>query len=143
MIRGELMSELDNIIKYESVDGKVSFEVNLKDETVWLSQRQMGELYECSIDNISLHLKNIFKENELLEKSVVEYFSITASDNKKYRTKHYSLDAILSVGYRVKSIRATQFRQWSTGILKEHLIKGYTINTKRLIEKKLEIEIRE
>ena len=92
----------------------------------------MATLFLCSLDNISLHLKNIFKENELSEDSVVEVFSITASDGKKYKTKHYSLDAILSVGYRIKSINATRFRQWATNILKQHLLNGYTISENRI-----------
>ena len=85
-------------------------EVRFQDETVWLTQKLMAELFQCSTDNISLHLKNIFKDGELEEKSVTEEFSVTASDGKQYRTKHYNLDAIIAIGYRVNSIRATQFR---------------------------------
>lgn len=107
-------------------------EVRFQDETVWLTQKMMGELFHCSTDNITLHLKNIFKEGELDKKSVTEDFSVTASDGKKYRTKHYSLDAIISVGYRVNSIRATQFRQWATKILKEFAIKGFVLDKERL-----------
>lgn len=107
-------------------------EVRFQDETVWLTQKMMAELFQCSIDNISLHLKNIFAENELEEKSVIEEFSITASDGKQYRTKHYNLDAIIAVGYRVNSRRATQFRQWATRILKEFAIKGFVLDKERL-----------
>ena len=107
-------------------------EVRFQDETVWLSQKMMAILFDCSVDNISLHLKNIFKEEELGEKSVVEDFSVTASDGKKYKTKHYNLDAIIAVGYRVNSLRATQFRQWATKVLKEFAIKGFVLDKERL-----------
>jgi len=107
-------------------------EVRFQDETVWLTQKLMAELFQCSSDNISLHLKNIFKESELEEKSVAEEFSVTASDGKQYRTKHYNLDAIIAVGYRVNSMRATQFRQWATRVLKEFAIKGFVLDKERL-----------
>jgi hypothetical protein len=101
-------------------------------ETVWLSQKQMGELFECSPDNIALHLKNIFQSSELSEKSVAEDFSVTASDGKNYNVKHYNLDAIISVGYRVNSLRGTQFRIWATQRLKEYIIKGFALDDERL-----------
>ena len=107
-------------------------EVRFQDETVWLTQKMMAELFQCSTDNISLHLKNIFKDGELEEKSVTEEFSVTASDGKQYRTKHYNLDAIIAVGYRVNSLRATQFRQWATRVLKEFAIKGFVLDKERL-----------
>ena len=107
-------------------------EVRYQDETVWLSQKMMAVLFDCSSDNISLHLKNIFKEKELDENSVVEEFSVTASDGKKYQVNHYNLDAIIAVGYRVNSHRATQFRQWATKVLREFAIKGYVLDRKRL-----------
>ena len=107
-------------------------EVRVQDETIWLSQKLMSVLFDCSTDNISLHLKNIFKENELDENSVVEEFSVTASDGKSYRTKHYNLDAIIAVGYRVNSKRATSFRQWATSILRDFAIRGYVIDKKRM-----------
>jgi hypothetical protein len=107
-------------------------EVRFQDETVWLTQKLMAELFQCSTDNISLHLKNIFKDGELEEKSVAEDFSVTASDSKQYRTKHYNLDAIIAIGYRVNSIRATQFRQWATRVLKEFAIKGFVLDKERL-----------
>lgn len=107
-------------------------EVRFQNETVWLTQKLMAELFQCSTDNISLHLKNIFKDGELEEKSVTEEFSVTASDGKQYRTKHYNLDVIIAVGYRVNSIRATQFRQWATRVLKEFAIKGFVLDKERL-----------
>ena len=122
------------IVIYKTKDGKTSLDVKLEKETVWLSQRQMSELFDCSTDNIGLHLKNIFKAKELDENQVTENSSITASDGKKYKVKHYNLDAVISIGYRVNSIRGTQFRIWATQVLKDHIIKGYTINPKRLPE---------
>ena len=107
-------------------------EVRVQNETIWLSQKLMGVLFDCSTDNISLHLKNIVKENELDESSVTEEFSVTASDGKTYRTKHYNLDAIISVGYRVNTGRATAFRQWATSVLKDYAIRGYVIDKKRM-----------
>jgi hypothetical protein len=92
----------------------------------------MAILFDCSVDNISLHLKNIFKSGEIDENSVTEEYSATASDGKNYKTKHYNLDAIISVGYRVNSVRATQFRQWATQVLKEYAIKGYVLDRKRM-----------
>jgi hypothetical protein len=106
--------------------------VRYQNDTVWLSQKMIATLFDCSTDNISLHLKNIFKDGELDEKSVVEDFSVTAADGKNYQTKHYNLDAIIAVGYRVNSKRATQFRQWATQVLKEFAIKGYVLDRKRL-----------
>ena len=92
----------------------------------------MVTLFDCSIDNISLHLKNIFKEVELKEDSVTEDFSTTAADGKNYKTRHYNLDAVIAVGYRVNSRRATQFRQWTTGILRDFAIRGYVLDKERL-----------
>ena len=113
---------------------QTEIQVRLDNETVWLSQKQMAMLFDCSTDNISLHLKNIFKTKELNPDSVTEEFSVTATDGKKYKTKHYDLDTIISLGYRINSQRATQFRQWATQRLKDYLVKGYTINQKRLDE---------
>jgi hypothetical protein len=107
-------------------------EVRVQNEMIWLSQKLMGTLFDCSTDNISLHLKNIFKENELDENSVTEEFSVTASDGKTYKTKHYNLDAIIAVGYRVNSKRATAFRQWATSVLRDYAIRGYIIDKKRM-----------
>ena len=107
-------------------------EVRVQNETIWLSQKLMGVLFDCSTDNISLHLKNIFKENELDENSATEEFSVTASDGKTYKTKHYNLDAIIAVGYRVNTKRATAFRQWATSVLRDYAIRGYVIDKKRM-----------
>jgi len=106
----------------------------MKDDTVWLSQKQMAELFDCTADNISLHLKNVFKEAELSENSVTEESSVTASDGKNYIVKHYNLDAIISVGYRINSIRGTQFRIWATHKLKEYIVKGFVMDDERLVE---------
>lgn len=117
---------------FTSQAGKDGIEVRFENETIWLSQKLMAVLFDCSTDNISLHLKNIFKSGELNENSVAEDFSVTASDGKKYKTKHYNLDAVISVGYRVNSGRATQFRQWATSILKDFAIRGYVLDKERL-----------
>ena len=104
----------------------------MHDENIWLTQKLIALLFGCSADNVSLHLKNIFESNELQEKSVAEEFSVTASDGKKYKTKHYNLDAIISIGYRVNSTNATLFRMWATERLKEYIIKGFTMDDERL-----------
>lgn len=107
-------------------------QVLYKDEMVWATQKAMATLFDCSTDNISLHLKNIFKSGELQEDSVTEKNSATASDGKTYQTKFYNLDAIISVGYRVNSIRATQFRQWCTYVIRQFSLRGYIIDKKRM-----------
>lgn len=112
--------------------GEQSIEARYEDETVWLSQKLMAELFAVDVRTISEHLKNIFASGELVEDSVVRKFRITAADGKTYATRHYNLDAIISVGYRVNSVRATQFRQWATGVLREFAIKGYVLDRKRL-----------
>lgn len=112
-------------------------EVRLIQETVWLSQKQMAELFEKDTDTIGLHLKNIYKDSELDENSTTEFFSVVQTEGKRTvnrNVKFYNLDAILSVGYRVNSKRGTQFRQWATQRLKDYLVKGYAINQKRLDE---------
>ena len=116
------------IIMYRSEDGTTKIDVRMQDETVWLSQAQMVELFQSSKANISEHIKNIFVEGELIENSVVRNFRTTAADGKNYNVKHYNLDVIISVGYRVKSLRGTQFRIWATERLREYLIKGFTMN---------------
>ncbi len=121
----------NQIAIYQSPDGGVNIEVLYVDENIWLTQKLIAQLFECSIDNISLHLKNIFADRELDPKSVIEEYSTTASDGKKYTTKHYSLEAIVAVGYRVNSERGTQFRQWATGILKNYIHKGYALDSNR------------
>jgi len=130
-------TEHGGIIIYQSNDGQAELEVHLEEETVWLTQAQLVELFDKTKQNISLHIRNIFKEGELAENSVVKEYLTTASDGKKYKTKYYNLDVIISVGYRVKSQRGTQFRIWATSLLKDHLIKGYTVNERRLAEKGL------
>jgi len=127
----------NQIIIYQSVNGKTKIEVKMENETLWLSQKQMAELFNCDSDNIGLHLKNIFKDSELSENSVTEEYSVTAADGKNYRVKHYNLDAIISVGYRVNSIRGTQFRIWATQRLKEYIIKGFVLDDDRLSDGKV------
>ncbi len=123
----------NNLLIYKNKDGNITVDAIYKDETLWLTQKGMAKVFNCSIDNISLHLKNIFKDNELDENLVVEDSSITASDGKKYKTKIYNLDAIIAVGYRVNSKKATEFRIWATKILKEYMIKGFALNDERFI----------
>ena len=117
---------------FTSQTGENSLEVRYQNETIWLSQKMMATLFDCSIDNIAFHLKNIFKEGEVSEHSVTEEYSATAADGKNYKTKHYSLDAIIAIGYRINSHRATQFRQWATAILKDFAIRGYVLDKERL-----------
>ena len=107
-------------------------EVRLQGETIWLSQKLMAALFDCSTDNIGLHLKNIFQDGELDENSTTEYFSVVATNGKTYNTKHYNLDAIIAVGYRVNSKRATAFRRWATNILRDYAIRGYVIDKERM-----------
>ncbi|MDD2709260.1 MAG: virulence RhuM family protein [Verrucomicrobiae bacterium] len=121
----------NQIAVYQTPDGSVNIEVLYARENIWLPQKRMAELFGCSADNISLHLKNIFADHELEEKSVAEESSVTASDGKKYRTKLYSLEAIIAVGYRVNSERGTQFRQWAIRILQNYIHKGYAIDSDR------------
>jgi hypothetical protein len=126
-----------DIILYQAEDGTTSLEVHLKDDSVWLSQAQMMELFGKTKQSISLHIRNIFKEGELVEESVVKDSLTTADDGKKYKVTYYNLDVIISVGYRIKSLRGTQFRIWATTVLRDHLIKGYTFYERRLAEKGL------
>lgn len=119
--------EQGEIILYQP-DETVKLEVHMEDETVWLTQAQMVELFCSTKQNISLHINNIFKEKELVKDLVVKKSLTTASDGKKYQTNFYNLDVIISVGYRVKSVRGTQFRIWANSVLKEYLLKGYSIN---------------
>lgn len=121
-----------NFLIYNTPDEDVTIHAAVKDESIWLTQKAMAELFGCSTDNISLHLKNIFAEGELDKNSVTEKFSATASDGKNYLMQFYNLDAIISVGYRVNSRKATKFRMWATGILKEYMIKGFAMDDERL-----------
>lgn len=126
------MTNNSQMVIYQNDSGEVKLDVRFDGDTVWLSQKMMAELFGCSTDNISLHFKNIFQRCELDEASVTEESSITASDGKKYRIKQYNLDAIIAVGYRVNSKRATQFRIWATKILKEYIVKGFALDDERL-----------
>ena len=121
------MENQGEIILYQP-DNEVKLEVRLEEETVWLTQAQMAELFQTSKQNVSLHTNNIFKEKELSQNSVVKESLTTAADGKNYRVKYYNLDVIISVGYRVKSIRGTQFRQWANKVLKDYLLRGYSVN---------------
>ena len=132
--------ESNQIIIYQTSDGKASIEVKLEQDTVWLNQIQMVELFQQSKQNISLHIKNIFKENELPEFSVVKDSLTTAADGKNYKTRYYNLDVIISVGYRIKSQRGTQFRIWANQVLKDYLTKGYAIDKKRFQEQSRQLD---
>lgn len=120
------------ILIYQNQEGKVKLTVTYKDDNFWLSQKLIAQLFDCSTDNVSLHLKNIFASGELSLNSVTEDFSATASDGKNYKTKFYNLDAIIAVGYRVNSKQATNFRIWATQTLKEFIIKGFVLNDEML-----------
>jgi hypothetical protein len=120
------------LILYQTEDGKAKVEVRLLDETVWLSQKLMAELFQKDVRTINEHIKNIFADGELASGSVIRNFRITAADGKNYDTAHYNLDVIISVGYRVKSLRGTQFRIWATQRLREYIIKGFALDDERL-----------
>lgn len=121
-----------NIIIYQTDDGLTKVDVKFENETVWLTQEQMAELFQRDKSVISRHIKNIFEEGELLQEAVVAKFATTACDGKTYQVDYYNLDVIISIGYRVKSIRGTQFRQWATGRLREYMIKGFSLDDRRL-----------
>ena len=121
----------NNLIIYKNSDGNIIVDAIYKDETLWLSQKGMSKVFEVGVPAISKHLKNIFEENELNKNSVVSKMKITAEDGKNYNTEVYSLDAIIAVGYRVNSKKATEFRIWATKILKEYMIKGFALNDER------------
>ena len=123
---------MNDLILYTTEDGHSQIKLWAKSETVWLSQRDVAELFDVSTDNVGLHLKNIFAQGELEEIAVTEESSVTAADGKKYRTKLYNLDAILAVGYRVRSPRGVQFRRWASTVLKEFLVKGFVMDDERL-----------
>ena len=117
---------------YQASDGQTRLEVRLENETVWLSQNQMAELFQTSIPNVSMHIRNVFAEGELQPGAVVKEFLTTAADGKNYKTSFYNLDVIISVGYRVKSHRGTQFRIWATQRLREYIVKGFSLDDQRL-----------
>lgn len=135
------MNEPTQLVIFEAANQSV--EVRLEGDTIWLSQTQMAELFATSTDNISLHLKNIYQDEELMEAATTEDFSVVRQEGARQvrrQLKHYNLDAIISVGYRVNSTRATAFRQWATRVLRQHLVEGYTLNQQRLQERGIEFE---
>ena len=137
-------SATGEIVMYQP-DETIRLEVRVENETVWLTQQQMAELFQTTRNNITLHIGNIFKEGELDDSIVRKESLLTAADGKKYKTKLYNLDVIISVGYRVKSIRGTKFRQWANSVLKQYLLKGYAVNQRifdieqKMVEQGLEI----
>ena len=134
-----IQSDGENEIILYQPDSTLSLDVRVENETVWLTQAQMTELFQTTRNNITLHIRNIFKEGELEESSVCKKSLLTAADGKRYRTKIYSLDVIISVGYRVKSVRGTQFRIWANKILKDYLLRGYIVNQRLLyMEKRID-----
>lgn len=129
-----VMSDNSEIIIYQTQDGLAKISVRMDSSTVWLTQMQMAELFQTTKQNVSLHIKNILNEGELEQNSVVKDYLTTAADGKNYNTNYYNLDMILAVGYRVKSFRGTQFRQWATSVLHEYLQKGFAMNDEKLKE---------
>ena len=125
---------------FTAADGLVQLSVSIDKETVWLTQEQMGHLFEPERSVITKHIRNVFAEGEMARESVCAKFAHTAADGKTYQVDYYNLDVIISVGYRVKSRRGVQFRQWATRTLKEHLVQGYTLNQRRLAERGIEFE---
>src|SRR5690625_2584594 len=128
------MQNETNILIYQTEDGDTKIDVRLENKTVWMTQKAIAKLYQSTKQNISLHIKNILEEKELDENSVVKFYLTTAKDGKNYNTKHYNLEMIISIGYRVRSHRGTQFRQWATERLNEYLVKGFTMDDDRLKE---------
>lgn len=120
------------IILYQTEDGQTRIECRFENETIWLTQKLMAELFQKDVRTINEHIQNVISEGELPENSVIRKFRITAADGKSYETRHYRLEMILAVGYRVRSPRGTQFRQWATSRLTEYLVKGFTMDDKRM-----------
>ncbi|MDC6380399.1 virulence protein RhuM/Fic/DOC family protein [Pseudomonas graminis] len=133
-------AKIQQVQLFTSADGQSQLQVALEHETVWLSLQQLTELFARDKSVISRHLKNIFDSSELQREAVVAKKATTAADGKTYQVEYFNLDAIISVGYRVNSTRATQFRQWATAVLKQHLVTGYTLNQRRLAERGIEFE---
>ncbi|MGJ0313540.1 RhuM family protein [Aliarcobacter cryaerophilus] len=132
------MQDLSNLVVYN--DGELELKVSVDSETIWLTQLQMSQLFDTSTDNVGLHLKNIYLEKELDENSTTEFFSVVRKEGNrlvKRELKHYNLDVIICVGYRVSSLRATKFRQWATSVLKNYIQNGYVINGEKIIEQRL------
>ncbi|MEG0138415.1 MAG: RhuM family protein [Bacilli bacterium] len=125
---------INNLIIYKNKDGNIIVDAIFKDETLWLTQKGMSKVFDVNVPVISKHINNIFNDEELNKNSVVSKMEIAASDNKKYNTDIYNLDAIIAVGYRVNSKKATEFRIWATKILKEYIIKGFSLNDERFIQ---------
>jgi len=126
------MEPKSELILYQTEDNRTRIEVRLENETVWLTQAQMAALFQTTIPNVSMHIRNILSEGELQVDSVVKEFLTTAADGKNYTTKFHSLEVIIAVGYRVKSHRGTQFRRWATQRLREYIVKGFTMDDERL-----------
>ena len=132
---------MKDVIIYQTDHGSIN--VTVEQDNVWLSQRQMGELFETSPENVLMHLQNIYRENELGEEATAKNFLVVQTEGSRQvrrQVKHYNLDAIISVGYRVNSKKGVQFRQWSTGVLKQHLLQGCTLNQKRFEDNARELE---
>jgi len=129
---GDIMKEQQNILIYQNADGNIKLDVHLQDDSVWVTQEQMQNLFGKSKATISEHIKNVFAEGELDKNAVVRNFRTTASDGKNYATNFYNLDVIISVGYRVKSLQGTQFRIWATKRIHEYIVKGFTMDDDRL-----------
>ena len=127
------LKEQNDLLIYKDENDNIIVDTIYKEETLWLTQKGMSKVFDCTTDNISYHLKNIFKTNELKEDSVTEESLVTASDGKNYKTKIYNLDAIIAVGYRINSKKATDFRIWATKVLKDYMIKGFALNDERFI----------
>lgn len=134
-----MKEEQKNIAIYQSADGKMQIDVHLQEQTIWLSLDQISSLFQKDKSTISRHIKNVFLSEELDKESVVANFATTAKDGKTYQVGYYNLDMIISVGYRVNSKIATQFRKWATSILKQYLVDGYAVNEKRLQEQKSKV----
>ena len=128
----QIKNNANEFLIFTNKAGKDGIEVRIQDETIWLTQKLMAALFDCTTENIIMHLKNIYEKGELDEISVTKDFLVTANDGKNYKTKHYNLDAIISVGYRVNSAKATQFRIWATKVLKEYITKGFVLDDERL-----------
>ncbi len=141
MVREETAGYGGEVVLYRAPDGTVSLDVRIEKETVWLSQKQMAELFATERSVITKHLRNIFQSGELARNSVSAKFAHTASDGKIYQVDFFNLDAVISVGYRVNSKRGTQFRIWATQVLRDHILKGYSVNERRLKELRQSIRL--
>jgi hypothetical protein len=135
-----LVAKDDKIIIYTDDKGNTELRADVKGETIWASQAQVAQLFDVNVRTVNEHLKNVFKSSELHQVSVIRNFRITAADGKQYLTKLYNLDAIIAVGYRVNSKKATQFRIWATSVLKDFIIKGFSLNRQMLTKSPEKIE---